>query len=100
MLGATDVGGHAQELTRGIGRGRRRAPPAMCGARSAVAGGDDVTRKNAEPARLAPLAAAIRTRAGLDVHSIALGASMVAAHSAKKGGGASRAATLLRAVSR
>jgi hypothetical protein len=55
--------------------------------------GDDVTRKNAEPARLAPSAAAVRTRDGGDTRSILLGASLVAAHSAKRGGGASRAPT-------
>ena len=52
-----------------------------------------MTRKNAEPARLAPFAAAVRTRDDGDTRSIALGASLVAAHSAKRGGGASRAAS-------
>jgi hypothetical protein len=52
-----------------------------------------VTRKNAEPARLAPPTGPIRTRDGLDTRSIALGARQVAPHSAKKGGGPSRAAS-------
>jgi DNA-binding transcriptional MerR regulator len=50
-----------------------------------------VTRKNAEPARLAPPASSIRTRDGDGQRSIALAVSLVAAHSAKKGSGASRA---------
>ena len=52
-----------------------------------------MTRKNAEPARLAPFAAVVRAREDGDTRTLALSASLVAAHSAKRGSGASRAAT-------